>query len=208
MIGYQNELLETHSAEVRNIYTQMRGWRHDYHNHIQTLKGLVSLERYGEISGYLDRLEENLQAVDTILKTGNLMLDAILNSKLSLAEGAEIAVRAKAAVPPALTVSDVDLCVIIGNLLDNAVESCRQLPAKEDRFLRVYVGRVKGQLYISVQNAVAGRADRSAGHYRSRKGVGHGFGLRRVDALVAQYGGLVNRQDESGIFATEIFLPL
>nr|WP_286172575.1 GHKL domain-containing protein [Acetanaerobacterium sp. MSJ-12] len=208
MAGYQNDLLETHCAEVQNIYTQMRGWRHDYHNHLQTLKGLLSLGRCGEAESYLRQLESDLQSVDTILKTGNLMLDAILNSKLSLAEKGEVAIRAKASVPPSLTVADVDLCVIIGNLLDNALESCRQLPDKGERFLRIYVGRVKEQLYISVQNAVAGRADRRGGGYRSAKGEGHGFGLRRVDALVAQYGGIVNRQDEPGVFATEIFLPL
>ena len=208
LAGYQGELLETHCAEVQNIYTQMRGWRHDYHNHLQTLKGLLSLGRCEEAESYLRQLESDLQSVDTILKTGNLMLDAILNSKLSLAEKGEVAIRAKASVPPSLTVADVDLCVIIGNLLDNALESCHQLPDKEERFLRIYVGRVKEQLYISVQNAVAGRAGRKGGRYRSAKGEGHGFGLWRIDALVAQYGGIVNRQDEPGVFATEIFLPL
>ena len=193
---------------MQNIYTQMRGWRHDYHNHLQTLKGLLSLGRCEEAESYLRQLESDLQSVDTILKTGNLMLDAILNSKLSLAEKGEVAIRAKASVPPSLTVADVDLCVIIGNLLDNALESCHQLPDKEERFLRIYVGRVKEQLYISVQNAVAGRAGRKGGRYRSAKGEGHGFGLWRIDALVAQYGGIVNRQDEPGVFATEIFLPL
>ena len=100
LAGYQNDLLETHCAEVQNIYTQMRGWRHDYHNHLQTLKGLLSLGRCGEAESYLRQLESDLQSVDTILKTGNLMLDAILNSKLSLAEKGEVAIRAKASVPP------------------------------------------------------------------------------------------------------------
>ena len=84
--AYQSDLLERQYREVEQIYRTMRGWRHDYHNHLQTLKGLLSLGRCGEAESYLRQLESDLQSVDTILKTGNLMLDAILNSKLSLAE--------------------------------------------------------------------------------------------------------------------------
>ena len=59
----------------------MRGWRHDYHNHIQALKAHLALEQYADMGAYLSKLDGDLTSVDTILKTGNTMVDAILNSK-------------------------------------------------------------------------------------------------------------------------------
>jgi sensor histidine kinase regulating citrate/malate metabolism len=100
----------------------MRGWRHDYHNHIQTLLVLNGNEK--QTKEYLMKLNDDLTSVDTVIKTGNVMIDAILNSKLSLIKSKNIAVNAKAVVPAQLTISEIDLCVIIGNLLDNALEAC------------------------------------------------------------------------------------
>lgn len=82
---YQRDLLETHYAEVENMYRQMRGWRHDYRNHIQTMKSYASMEDLDSIKRYLDELDTDLSSVDTVIKTGNRMTDAILNSKISLA---------------------------------------------------------------------------------------------------------------------------
>ncbi len=118
---YQNELISKHCDEVENIYRQMRGWKHDYHSHIQAIKAYIALGQINELSGYCDRLEQDLQSVDTVLKTGHVMLDAVLNSKLSLARHKDIEVHIKATVPNELKITDVDLCVLMGNLLDNAM---------------------------------------------------------------------------------------
>ena len=105
---YQQELVQTHYQEVENMYRQMRGWRHDYHNHIQTLLALSGNE--AKTREYLLKLNDDLTQVDTVLKTGNVMVDAILNSKLSLIRSKEIRVNAKAVVPTELNVSEIDLC--------------------------------------------------------------------------------------------------
>jgi sensor histidine kinase regulating citrate/malate metabolism len=193
---------------VENIYRQMRGWRHDYHNHIQAVKAHLALEQYAQIGTYLDKLDADLTSVDTIIKTGNVMVDAILNSKLSLAASKNISVNAKAYVPKELSVSEIDLCIILGNLLDNAAEACMTL-AEAERFIRVYLDVFKEQLYISVSNSTGGEIKKAAGAFLSTKEqAGHGFGLIRVDKIAEKYGGYVNRQHEEGVFATEIMLPL
>jgi sensor histidine kinase regulating citrate/malate metabolism len=204
---WQNDLITRHCAEVGNIYRQMRGWRHDYHNHIQAMKGLA-LGVSEELDAYLNKLDEDLTRVDTLIKTGNVMADAILNSKLSLAQSRKIAVNAKAFVPNTLSVSDIDFCVIVGNLLDNAIEACGYEPDESNRFIRVYIDVMREQLYLSVSNSTFGKVKRSGQSYRTSKSGAHGFGLARVDKIVEKYGGYVNRQNEEGIFATEIMLPL
>lgn len=205
--NYQSDLITKHCEEVQNIYQTMRGWRHDYHNHIQAMLALT--DKPAQIREYLLRLNDDLTTVDTVIKTGNVMVDAILNSKLSLIRSRHIQVKAKAAVPPKLPFSEIDLSTIIGNLLDNAMEAVLGQEEESGRFIRVYLGILKNQLYISVQNSVCGEIRKSGRTYLSTKGgPNHGFGLMRIDRIVEKYGGYLNRQNEEGVFATEILLPL
>lgn len=205
--GYQRELIEIHYAEVENMYRQIRGWRHDYRNHIQAMKVHAAQGDWEAVRAYLDALETDLAAVDTVLKTGNPMADAILNSKISLARSKGITVRADASVPVALGLSELDLCVILGNLFDNAIEASLALP-QDRRLIRVYIDMKGEQLYISFTNFTAGKKrSKTGGRFRTTKGEGHGFGLVRIDTVVERLGGWLSRNSEDGAFTTEILLP-
>jgi len=206
--AFQSDLIMKHYDEVQNIYRQMRGWRHDYHNHIQVIKAHNALGQSDEINTYLNELDKDLTSVDTIIKSGNIMLDAILNSKLSLATAKKIAINAKASAPASVTVSDIDLCVIVGNLLDNAIEACMKIENEEDRFIRVYIGMFKEQFYVSISNSMGAGINKHSGRFITTKKGPHGFGLMRVDSIVEKYSGYLNRQNEEGVFATEIMLPI
>ena len=205
--AYQRELIETHYREVDNMYRQIRGWRHDYRNHIQTMKAYAAAEDWEAIVRYLDLLDEDLTTVDTVVKTGNPMTDAILNSKISLARSKNIQVVADAFVPLKLKSSEIDLCCIIGNLFDNAIEASMQLP-EEKRIIRVYMDMRNTQLYISFTNFTGRKKlKKEGGLFRSSKGEGHGFGLVRIDAIVERLDGYISRNSEDGAFTTEILLP-
>lgn len=203
---FQSELIEKQVREIQNMYRQVRGWRHDYRNHINNMKIQLSEGNYDKLSDYLNELADDLDTVDTVIKTGNVMADAILNSKLNVAEKMNIKLNVKANVPDKLPMSDVELCSMLGNILDNAVEACGTLP-EEERFMRVYIGKLKGQLYLSVQNS-AGKVRKSKNTYLSTKEGEHGYGLFRIDRVAKRYDGYVNRQNEEGVFATEIMVPL
>ena len=205
---YQRELIETHYTEVENMYRQMRGWRHDYRSHIQVMKAHAAQGDWEAVKSYLDELETDLNTVDTVVKTGNPMADAILNSKISLARSKDITVRAEASVPVALNISELDLCVILGNLFDNAIEASLALPP-EGRLIRVYIARKGSQLYLSFTNfTAAGKRKKMGGRFQTTKGEGHGFGLSRMDAVVERLGGYLSRNSEDGAFTTEILLPV
>lgn len=205
--AYQRELIETHYREVDNMYRQIRGWRHDYRNRIQTMKAYAASGDLDAIRRYLDLLDEDLTTVDTVIKTGNPMTDAILNSKISLARSKDIQVIADAHVPVKLKSSEIDLCCILGNLFDNAIEASMKLP-QEQRLIRVYMDMKNTQLYISFTNFTAGKKlQREGSRFRSTKGEGHGFGLVRIDAIVERLDGYISRNSEDGAFTTEILLP-
>jgi sensor histidine kinase regulating citrate/malate metabolism len=207
METYQRELIETHYREVDNMYRQIRGWRHDYRNHIQTMKAYAASGDLDAIKNYLDLLDEDLTTVDTVIKTGNPMTDAILNSKISLAKAKGIQVEADAHIPVKLKSSEIDLCCIIGNLFDNAIEATASLP-EEKRIIRVYMDMKNTQLYISFTNFTAGKKlKKTGGRFKTTKGDGHGFGLVRIDAIVERLDGYISRNSEDGAFTTEILLP-
>ena len=205
--SYQQELMETHYHEVDNMYRQIRGWRHDYRNHIQTMKAYAASGNWEAIRRYLDLLDDDLTAVDTVIRTGNPMTDAILNSKISLARSNNIQVEADAYIPVKLKLSEIDLCCIIGNLFDNAIEASVNLPEAQ-RVIRVYMDMKGTQLYISFTNFTAGKKIKKEGkRFRSTKGKGRGFGLARMDAIVERLNGYISRNSEDGAFTTEILLP-
>ena len=205
--AYQRELIETHYQEVETMYKQIRGWRHDYRNHIQLMKVLAANGDMDAIKDYLDKLDTDLSTVDTVVKTGNAMADAILNSKISLAKSKGIAVKVDAHIPVKLKMSELDLCVIIGNLFDNAIDASMALP-EEQRLIRVYMDMKNTQLYISFTNFTTGKKMKKEGKlFRSTKGDGHGFGLVRIDAIVERLDGYISRNSEDGAFTTEILLP-
>lgn len=205
--AYQSDLIRKYCDEVEGMYAKMRGWRHDYHNHIQALQASMALGKYDEVNAYLRQLNDDLTQVDTSIKTGRVMVDAILNGKINIAMQNDIPVNAKAVLPTGVTVSDVDLCVIIGNLLDNAVEENKKL-SPEDRFIRIYIGQKNTQLYLAITNAAGKKQSRRGGLFSSSKGADHGFGLGRVRSLVLKYGGIFSADSEDGGFTAEILIPL
>jgi len=204
---FQKEVMLHHYEEVKSIYLNMRGWRHDYHNHIQTMKAILALEHYDRVRKYLGELEADLAQVDNLIKSGNLMVDAILNSKLSLAKKHGIKITCKAIVPEHIRVSDIDICVIIGNLLDNAMEACHQIEV-EKRFIRIYGDIVQSQFYFSVLNSASEDLTFNQKNYISEKRGEHGHGLKRVKLTVDKYEGYIKLRNESGVFASEIMIPL
>ena len=205
--AYQRELIETHYQEVENMYRQIRGWRHDYRNHIQTMKVLAANGDMDAIKAYLDELDTDLNTVDTVVKTGNAMADAILNSKISLAKSKGIDVHCDAHIPVKLKMSELDLCCIIGNLFDNAIEASLPLSV-EQRMIRVYMDMKGTQLYISFTNFTSTKKQEKVGKlFRTTKGDGHGFGLVRIDAIIERLDGYLSRNSEDGAFTTEILIP-
>ena len=202
---FQSDLINKQTKEIQNMYRQMQAWRHDYRNHIQNMKNRLDGDQ-GELEQYLDDLADDLTQADTSIQTGNVMADAVLNSKLSVAEQKGVQLNIDAHIPRGIAMTDVELCSILGNLIDNAMEACEKM-SYDQRFMRVYIDEFKGQFYLSVQNS-SPPVRRDRGNYLTTKTGSHGFGLFRIDRIAKKYGGYVNRQYEEGIFATELLVPL
>ena len=205
LVEYQTEQSEKHLNEVRSIHKEMRGYKHDFHHHLQTLKGQLEAGEVDRALAYIEQLDNQLMNVDTLLKTGNVSLDAILSAKIAQAKAENIAVTVKANVPDQLTISDLELSIIVGNLLDNAIEACRTVTG--ERFIRIFISMKGTMLYFSMLNAAGAKKKKTGSLFATHKDGVHGFGLRRAEAILEEHGGWVKYNSEDGAFTSEFLVP-
>lgn len=202
----QNELAQKHLDEVRSIHREMRGYKHDFHHHLQTLRVQIEQGEYKRALAYMEDLDSKLMNVDTLLKTGNVSADAILSAKIAQAKSLGIAVTVKANLAEGLTISDVELSILIGNLLDNAIEACENV-CTGDKFIRLYVAMKGTMLYFSMLNAASEKQKKKGSLFATRKDGLHGFGLSRAEKIVRDHGGWIKYNSEDGAFSSEFLVP-
>ncbi len=205
LVEIEEEQARRHLEEVRSIHAEMRGYKHDFHHHLQALKGQLEAGEVDRALSYIEQLDRSLQNVDTLLKTGNVTVDAILSAKLAQAKADGIAVTVEAVVPDRLALSDLELSIVIGNLLDNAIEACRE--ATGGKFIRLTV-RMKGKMmYFYLLNAAGNKKRKVGSLFRTGKTGAHGFGLHRAEAILKAHGGWVKFNSEQGAFTSEFLVP-
>lgn len=205
LVEHQEDQARRHLEEARSVYKEMRGYKHDFHHHLQALKGQLEAGEVARAVAYIEELDQTLQNVDTMLKTGNVTVNAILSSKLAQAKAEGVTVTVKAAVPAELLLTDLELSIILGNLLDNALEACRD--AAGERFIRLTI-RMKGKMLYGYLLNSAGKKKRKRGSlfFTSKSGA-HGFGLHRAEAILKDHGGWCKFNSEDGAFTSEFLVP-
>ena len=207
--AFQEDVMAHHYAEVKSVYMNMRGWRHDYHNHLQSLKAYLQLGQYEEADAYLFELEKDLDSVDALVKSGNLMVDAILNSKLTIAKQKQIHVQCKAHVAKHIAIRDIDLCVIIGNLLDNAIEACEKCEEKKTIKLKFVIE--ENLIFLSVKNTCSHPIIYSDNEIKTSKKDEpemHGIGIKNIIQIIEKYNGEYVIKNENNEFSFSIIIPL
>ena len=206
IVELQTEQSKTHLDEVRSIHKEMRGYKHDFHNHLQTLKGYIEAGENKRALKYIEELDYGVMNTDTLLKTGNVSVDVILSAKIAKAKSKGINVTVKANLPDNLNITDVELSIVIGNLLDNAIEACTASTDKEP-FIRVYLVMKSNMLYFSMLNSSGDKLKKDGSLFNSKKGGFHGFGLRRAESIIEKHGGWIKYNSEDGAFSSEFLVP-
>ena len=196
--------------EINVIYSNIRVWRHEYRNNLIVLRDLVCSGEKDKILDYIDKISGDPLRFETTLHTENLILDAIVSSKVGLAQKQDIEVSIQAVYPKDNCIDDTDLCTIVGNLLDNAIEACGEPNQASARRFVDFAFLTKGKnIVISVRNSYFHEIKQENGRYATRKErLFHGIGLSLLDSVVRKYSGHVIRNHENGIFETHIIIPL
>lgn len=205
----QQEMIISYNKEISNLYEEMRIWIHDYHNHIQVILGYLQYEKYNKLIAYLEKIEMGFGNLKIFLDSGNQLIDSLVSSKILLAQNQNINIDVNIIIPNNLAISDDDLCVLFGNLLDNAIEACTRIEEIDsNRFIIFNTQVLKGHLHIMIKNSTIRVKKIGEKYVSSKVGKHHGIGLKRIDEIIELYGGYISRMNENNIFETNISIPM
>lgn len=196
--------------ELDIMQADLRTWRHEYKNNLLALRALIEEGSIAKTLEYLNKISGETSQERTMLQSSNPVLDAVVSTKLMLARSYDIEVSIHVVYPEVNNIDDNDLCAIIGNLLDNAIEACERMSKKEKPRFISFSLLIKGKnLVISILNSYDGEIRRSGERYLTVKnGPLHGIGIQYTDSIVEKYQGHVLRTCQDGVFETHVMLPL
>lgn len=195
-----------HDKEIIDMYTEMVGWKHDFRNHISMISGLLQVSTKEDVISYINEIDSSITKLDKNIYTDNIAINSILVSKIKAAEGKNIHISLNLKINSDIKVSSVDICTILGNLLDNSIEACDNI--KDYRFINLKIASEKNILVIKISNNTSsGYVNEIDGKFISSKNnYMNGIGLVQVDNIVKKYNGYVNRHHKNNIFTTYIMI--
>ncbi len=198
----QAELLERDYSTLNQAYAMNAKLFHDFHNHIGALRQLLSHGKPEEAMRYLDDLQAPVREMAETTWTGDETVDYLINSKAHAAMADDIHFQAQVEFPRHTNLRSADLCAILGNLSDNALEAARQVPKKDGRFVRLTIRRIHQMLVIKVENGFAAPLVEKDGELKtSKEGNGlHGWGLKSARTAAEKYDGTVQTSQEGDTF--------
>lgn len=205
----QLALQREHYRSLNDSINTVKTIRHDLRHHLVTCLEFLNKNNSAAAEQYLSQLCNTYDEATIPKVCSNHSADALICYYLKLAKQQDIVVNANLHLPDELGIDDQDLCVILGNCLENAIEACAKLPEDRLRHIDIKTALAKGHLTITVANPFNGLALRQGASFASSKSGGdHGIGLASVNALTAKYQGYCAINCEQQVFKIAISLKL
>lgn len=196
--------------EVEQFYNGIRKIRHEMRNHLTNIKGLVKNEKYADIEQYISKMDESMDLFELSVKTGNPILDVIVNDKKNLAEKSGIDFEADFSFPASEGFDAYDIGIIVNNLLTNAIEACERIQGS-DKYIYLS-GRQKKKFYmIEVINSCEEAANLNQNNglpisTKENTASLHGIGLTNVKETALKYMGDIDINAGQSEFCITVLL--
>ncbi len=194
----QAEILEQTSGEIRNL-------RHDMKNHLYAIKSLIG-EHDREADIYIENIMKKIDISSEYSTTGNLVLDSLINYKLTNAEESDVRITTDISVPNQLSDEIENIVAIMGNLLDNAIEACKE--TDNNRYIDMKLKYKKGIMFIDIKNSYNGRILIKKGEIvtcKEDKSL-HGIGLNSVKRAAEECNGTVKIDYDDKEFRVNVMI--
>ena len=208
LISTQMRLEKQSFQKMEESYNRTREIRHDMKNHILSLKGMAENGDKAQLLDYLEKMTDALEEATYISMSKNSAIDAIINEKLLTAQKNNISTHFDVIPLNLENVPSMDICTILSNALDNAIEACIKIDNPADRYINVKISAENG-IFISVSNPSIEAPKKRAGIFISSKKdkENHGLGLKSIKRTVDKHGGDMLVKYENGIFTLVAELP-
>lgn len=202
----QQHIYDVQYAEnIRSQYQEIRRIRHDIKQQLTTVGGLQSEGKYDKAQKYISEVTNGLEQIEMFMDVGNDFVNAILNSKLSItkSKGIEVLCNFLGKVEG---INEYDLCNLIGNVLDNAIEAAEK--AGDNAVVEVSLFSDKHKMIFTVSNSISESVLNSNPELNTTKDKHelHGFGVKTIKAIAAKYDGNVDFYEENLIFFCRVLL--
>ena len=210
LLSVQLENQTEYYCKITDIYNEFRCFRHDFDNHLICLRKLLAEGSDEQVIKYLDGMNDMCRPIKENYDTGNIIADALLNDKSSKARSAGADIVFKGFVPT-MGINNVDLCTIMSNAIDNAVEACAKGTAELHKEITVDSDFSQGYYFLSISNPVFEKVKIEKGNkIRTSKEDKklHGWGIANIIKTVNKYDGTSDFTVEDGIFTFHAVLKL
>lgn len=210
IIEIKNEMLRKEIEEKEKIYEEVRKTHHDFKNHIICIEKLLKQGKLELANEYIDNLKEEKFQDYTWIKTGNDVVDAILNQKRSEGEKKNIDIDMKVIIPDNINIRPMDLCIILGNAIDNGIEANEKIEDIDKRNIKVRINPYKDYLFMEISNPTICNPIDEYGQLKTSKAnkEKHGFGMKSMATVVEKYNGILSYEYDKGEFILSIMLPM
>ena len=200
-----------HYKQINAMNKDLRKFKHDYNNHMLCLKSMIELKELDEAAKYIEALGDFLPGTDNF-NTGNYIADALLEEKNTACIQKDISFECSGIIPYG-RMSPVDLCILLANLLDNAIESCEKcekINGSGNKKIKAVFDFKNDHLFISLSNSVCEQVKIHNNFITTTKknASAHGFGLMNIHRVVNKYDGDLKMYCDNKIFNVEVVLPL
>lgn len=194
-------------------YSRSERLRHDLKNHVVALSGLWEDRDWEKLGAYLKKMENSAGLGQYEEATGNRVVDVLLYQKRKTAEAKKIVWECDVRIPKPCGINEFDLCVLFGNILDNAVEACeksgeREAEQKERPYIHVRAGTVKKCFLLEVANSTDVTDRSKCGSAGTEHIQERGIGLLNVGDVVERYDGAMRTEIQDGVFVISVLIPL
>ena len=187
------ELQQQYYEQLRSDQEETRAMFHDINKALQAMRTLASEANTEEANELLSQTQKFFDSLGTVVDVGNEVVNIILTEYMRLMEDAEIEFDFDVHLPCNIGVTAVDMYVILGNALDNAIEACEAI-SREQRWVRLKMGVFQSMLFLQIQNPYADD------YFLRVRGKNHGFGLQSIQRCVEKHDGDLTIKKENKIF--------
>ena len=209
LLSKQVENQVEYYEKIQKYYDEFRSFRHDFKNHILCLRSLVAANRIDEAVEYMNDMESMAVQKKEEFNTGNIIIDALLNDKSEKAQKAHAKLEFKGFVPT-MGITKADLCIIMANAIDNAIESCAKDYNETIKSINIDADFKQGYFFLKISNPMFETVKTDGKKLVTSKvdKDRHGFGVANIIHTVEKYEGTADITTEDNTFVLDIQMHL
>lgn len=207
MLEQQNKAYINQIKQVYDSQNALRYYRHDMKNHLFKIRDMVEKREYKQLEEYISYAASYMKIDKKVIDSGNSEIDCLLNYKLRNIEEMNIKLETKFVLPYELFINVFDINIVLGNLIDNALEALKQC---DERELIIHLIYSKGVMFITIKNSFIGNIKIDSNNnkiFTTKKDLkNHGLGLQSVQYTIDKYYGTMEIETTDKMFVVKALM--